>query len=102
MSLIDETATVAGNDTERQTAGGVVAGSAFEFLPKALAIKCRKLIESYHALHGFGCLPDLLWQSDARDLIEINRELMRIFKYASKSRGAQRATDSLWVSATTV
>ena len=36
------------------------------------------------------------------NLIEINRELMRIFKYASKSRGAKRANDALLLIATTV
>jgi len=102
MTLIDETATVAGKDTGRQADAGAVAGSAFEFLPKELAGKCLKLIESYHALHGFGCLPDLLWQSDARDLIESNRELIRIFRNASKSRGAKRANDALLLIATTI
>jgi hypothetical protein len=102
MSLSDETATITGKETGRQADTGAVAGAVFEFLPKELAVKCRKLIESYHALNGFGCLPDLLWQSDGRDLIENNRELIRIFKNASKSRGAKRANDALLLIATTI
>jgi hypothetical protein len=78
------------------------AGSDFRFLPKELTAKCRKLVESYHAIHGFGCLPDMLWHSDARDIIECSRELSRIFKTASKSRCAKRANESLMLIATVV
>jgi hypothetical protein len=77
-------------------------GSDFRFLPKELTAKCHKLIESYHVIHGFGCLPDMLWHSDARDIIECSRELSRIFKTASKSRCAKRANESLMLIATVV
>jgi hypothetical protein len=74
----------------------------FRFVPRELATKCRRLIESYHAMHGFGSLPDMLWHSDARDLIECHRELALLFKTASKSRGAKRANDKLLAVATTI
>jgi len=74
---------------------GAIAGSDFKFLPKELTVKCRKLVESYHDIHGYGSLPDMLWHSDARDIIECHRELSRIFKAASKSRCAKRANESL-------
>ncbi len=65
------------------------------FVPPELADKCRKLIESYHAIYGYVSLPDMLWLSDAREVIECDVELKRVFKKASKSRGAKRANDSL-------
>ena len=57
MSLIGETS----RDAAPKTEAGVEANPTFQFVPRELAAKSRKLIESYHALHGFGCLPDLLW-----------------------------------------
>ena len=101
MSSIEETSTVAENNGARSDNGAGV-GSPFRFLPRELAGKCRKLIESYHAMHGFGCLPDMLWHSDARDIIECHRELMQVFKAASKSRAAKRANDSLLLIATVI
>jgi hypothetical protein len=74
----------------------------FEFVPIELAAKCGKLIESYHAMYGYVGLADMLWLSDARDVIEGHQDLTRIFKKASKSRGAKRANDSLLLIATTI
>jgi hypothetical protein len=74
----------------------------FRFVPRELAAKARKLIESFHAINGYGCLPDLLWHSGARDLIECHRELGQVFKNASKSRCAKRANDSFLLIATVV
>jgi hypothetical protein len=100
MSLIEPTReddgrVLKGNENTQTT-------SDFHFIPRELAAKTRKLIEGYHTIHGYGCLPDLLWHSDARDLIECNRDLMEIFKGASKSRGAKRANSSLLLIATIV
>jgi hypothetical protein len=68
--------------------------SDFSFLPVDLTGKCRTLIESYHAMHGFACLPDMLWTSEARDIIEGDCDLTSDFKRACRSRGARRANDS--------
>jgi hypothetical protein len=76
--------------------------SSFRFVPRELAIKCHKLIESYHAIYGHGGLPDMLWLSDARDIIERHRDLMRLFKDASKARGAKRANALFLSIATTI
>jgi hypothetical protein len=102
MSAISDTAIEAGKDPERQSDAGVGATSNFRFLPSDLAVKCRALIESYHDMHGYGCLPDMLWHSNARDIIECDRELAQLFKNASKSRGAKRANVSLLLIATVV
>ena len=63
------------------------------FVPKELGEKCRHLIESYHAMHGYASLPDMLWQSGAQDFIESHCDFSFIFKSASKTRVAKRAND---------
>jgi hypothetical protein len=102
MSAISDIMIEAGTDTEWQSGAGVSAPSNFRFLPSELAVKCRALIESYHEMLGYSCLPDMLWQSDARDIIECDPELAQLFKNASKSRCAKRANDSLLLIATVV
>jgi len=77
-------------------------GPSFRFIPRELAVKCRRLIESYHAIYGYVGLPDMLWLSDARDIIERDRELTRIFNRAARSRAAKRANDSFLHIATTI
>jgi hypothetical protein len=102
MSLTESAAEDIGSDLDRQTNTDLPEGSEFRFIPRELAAKSRRLIEGYHGIHGYGCLPDLLWHSDARDIIECNRELTHIFKSASKSRGAKRANNSLLLIATVI
>lgn len=101
MSLTDDTSTL-GDRPRRRDDNSAGPSVTFGFAPKELAAKCRKLIESYHAMHGFGCLPDMLWHSDARNIIESHRDLTQIFKSAAKSRCAKRANDSLLLIATTI
>ena len=101
-AVIDDGSANGGKRAGRRAGGSPSAGATFRFLPKELATKCRRLIESYHAMHGFGSLPDMLWHSDARDVIECHRDLMRVFKTASKSRCAKRANDALLTVATIV
>jgi hypothetical protein len=67
--------------------------SNFSFLPLDLSGKCRTLIESYHTIHGFAGLPDMLWTSQARGIIESDRELTLAFTRACRSRGAKRANE---------
>ena len=73
--------------------GAVKSKSNFGFLPVDLSGKCRTLIESYHTIHGFAGLPDMLWRSQARDIIESDRELTLAFARACRSRGAKRANE---------
>ncbi len=103
MSLSGETASSdSGTNMRRPADSHVSRQRAFQFIPKDLAAKCRKLIESYHAMYGFVGLPDMLWLSDARDVIECHEELTQLFKKASRSRGAKRANDSFLLIATTI
>lgn len=102
MSMVSDIAIEAGKDTELQLGAGDSVAANFRFLPSELAVKCRALIESYHEMLGYGCLPDMLWHSDARDIIACDRELARLFKSASKSRCAKRANDAFRLIATVV
>ncbi len=95
-------ATDAENDARRQTDFSFDDNSHFRFVPRDLANKSRKLVETYHAINGYSRLPDMLWNSDARDIIECHRDLAQIFKTASKSRCAKRANDSFALIATIV
>ena len=103
MSTSGETAGSDSGTNMRRPADNRFSGQrGFQFIPKDLATKCRKLIESYHAIYGFVGLPDMLWLSDARDVIECHEELTQLFKKASKSRGAKRANDLYLLIATTI
>jgi hypothetical protein len=102
MSAISDTAIDAGKDTGSPSDAGVGATANFRFLPSELAVKCRALIETFHEMLGYGCLPDMLWHSDARDIFECDRELAQLFRNASKSRCAKRTNDSLLLIATIV
>jgi hypothetical protein len=81
---------------------GAPISSSFRFVPRELASRCRQLIESYHAIYGYVGLPDMLWLSHARDVIENHRDLMRVFTRASKARGTKRANASFLLIATTI
>jgi hypothetical protein len=72
------------------------------FIPKTLGEKCRRLIETYHAMHGYACLPDMLWQPELRDIIEMHTEFRQIFKRASTARSAKRANEGFVLIATAI
>jgi hypothetical protein len=78
------------------------SAAEFRFVPHDLAGTCRRLIEGYHAIHGYAQLADMLWHSDARDIIECHKSLSQVFKNASKSRYAKRANESLLLIATVI
>lgn len=81
---------------------GVDECKSFEFVPRELAIRCRKMIESHHAKEGYAHLSDILWRSNARHIIEYSRDLTEIFKSASKSKYAKRSYERLLYLATVV
>jgi hypothetical protein len=63
------------------------------FLPKNLTAQCRSLIESYHEVHGFACLPDVLWKSRLGPFIEKQPELRQFLRKASTTRSAKKANE---------
>jgi hypothetical protein len=67
----------------------------FDFVPLELSAKCLAVVEKYHAMHGYSCLPDILWRSEVSELIENHDVLRQIFKRACKKKSAKQAYDSM-------
>jgi hypothetical protein len=63
------------------------------FLPVNLTRQCRSLIESYHEVHGFACLPDVLWKFRLGPFIQRQPELRQCLKKASTTRSAKKANE---------
>jgi hypothetical protein len=63
------------------------------FLPKSLTIQCQSLIESYHELHGYACLPNILWKARLGPFIQAHREFRQLLKKASTTRSAKKSND---------
>src|SRR6201987_498697 len=72
------------------------------FLPGNLTKQCRSLIESYHDVHGYACLPDILWKSRLGPFIEEHSELRQFLRKASTTRSAKKANDGFVGIATTI
>ncbi|HEX4209394.1 MAG TPA: hypothetical protein VHY56_03305 [Candidatus Binataceae bacterium] len=60
-------------------------------LPHSLAAQCRSLIESYHEIHGYNCLPNMLWRAELGDFIKRQPCLRQILRKASTTRSAKLA-----------
>ena len=72
------------------------------FLPGNLTRQCRSLIESYHEVHGYACLPDILWKSRLGPFIEKHSELRQFLRKASTTRSAKKAHEGFVRIATTI
>jgi hypothetical protein len=86
--------------------GAVLADKAANFdlgfLPNSLTAQCRSLIESYHELHGYSCLPDMLWKARLGPFIEKHREFRQLLKKASTTRSAKKSNEGFARIATTI
>jgi hypothetical protein len=60
-------------------------------LPPTLVTQCRGLIESYHDIHGYACLPNMLWRAELESFIKQNACLRQILRKASTTRSAKIA-----------
>jgi hypothetical protein len=74
----------------------------FSFVPDSLILQCQRLIESYHALHGYTCLPDILWKARLGPFIEAHLEFRQLLKKASTTRSAKKSNECLVRIATTI
>ena len=74
----------------------------FSFLPKSLTMQCRSLIESYHELHGYTCLPDILWKARLGPFIQRHREFRQLLRKASTTRSAKKSNEGFVRIATTL
>jgi hypothetical protein len=70
-----------------------VASVDLGFLPKSLTAQCQRLIESYHELHGYACLPNTLWKARLGPFIETHREFRQLLKKASTTRSAKKSNE---------
>ncbi len=81
----------------RDAGHGVRAGKTetfdLRFLPKSLTVQCQSLIESYHELHGYACLPDILWKARLGPFIETHREFRQLLRKASTTRSAKKSNE---------
>jgi hypothetical protein len=74
----------------------------FGFLPQSLNKQCRSLIEGYHGLHGYSCLPDILWKAGLGPFIEAHRDFRQLLKKASTTRSAKKSNEGFSQIATTL
>jgi hypothetical protein len=93
---------VARNDRDQAAVAGRVDRLDFSFLPNSLLSRCQSLIESYHELHGYACLPDILWKSRLGPFIEAHQEFRHLLKKASTSRSAKKSSEGFVQIATTI
>jgi hypothetical protein len=89
-------------DTDDTGGAGSTENSDFNFLPNALVGQCRSLIESFHALHGYACLPNILWKARLGPFIETHREFRYLLRKASTTRSAKKSNEGFVNIATTL
>src|ERR1700691_6618485 len=74
----------------------------FGFLPKSLISQCQVLIESFHDIHGYPCLPDILWKAGLGPFIETHWQFRQLLRKASTSRSAKKSNEGFVRIATTI
>jgi hypothetical protein len=89
-------------DATATTAPGGDESLDLRFLPPTLTGQCRSLIESYHEVHGFACLPDVLWKFRLGPFIERQPELRQFLRKASTTRSAKKSNEGFVQIATTI
>jgi hypothetical protein len=90
------------NDTGHAILADAAENPDFGFLPTSLTQQCRSLIESYHELHGYACLPNILWKSRLGPFIETHQELRQLLRKASTTRSAKKSNQGFVRIATTI
>src|ERR1700735_6784 len=82
-------------------AGGI-ENFDLNFLPKNLMTQCQSLIVSYHELHGYACLPNVLWKARLGHFIEAHQEFRQLLRKASTTRSAKKSNEGFVLIATTI
>ena len=93
---------VAAKDRTDAATAGNTENCDFSFLPKSLTTQCQSLIESYHELHGYTCLPDVLWKAGLGPFIQTHLEFRQLLKRASTTRSAKKSNEGFVQIATTL
>jgi hypothetical protein len=90
------------NGASEDTPASRTGSPDFGFLPQTLSAQCRSLIEGYHDLHGYTCLPDILWKAGLGPFIETHREFRQLLRKASTTRSAKKSNEGFTQIATTL
>lgn len=90
------------NGDGRASGAGQSDNVDFGFLPKGLVAQCQVLIESFHDLHGYSCLPDILWKAGLGPFIEAHEPLRQVLRKASTTRSAKKSNAGFVRIATTI
>jgi hypothetical protein len=98
MEVVAEVANTAGHTTF----AGRVDNVDLSFLPNSLTVQCQSLIESYHELHGYACLPNILWKARLGPFIETHQEFRQLLRKASTTRSAKKSNQGFVRIATTI
>lgn len=77
----------------RRLAAPIATDYQFVFVPDALRVQCRHLIMTFHDMHGFGCLPDMLWKAGLAAFIGRHGLMRDALQHASTARSARRANE---------
>src|SRR5580658_10554937 len=95
---------VEAENTDRTGArrGGLSENIDFGFLPKSLISQCQVLIESFHELHGYPCLPNILWKAGLGPFIETQSQFRQLLRKASTTRSAKKSNEGFVRIATTI
>jgi hypothetical protein len=86
----------------RATLAGESGNFDLSFLPRNLTTQCQTLIVSYHELHGYACLPNILWKARLGHFIEAHQEFRHLLKKASTTRSAKKSNESFILIATAI
>jgi hypothetical protein len=95
-------AVAVGNHPGHAPVAGKTDDVDFSFLPGSLTTQCQSLIESYHELHGYACLPDMLWKARLGPFIETHREFRQLLRKSSTTRSAKKSNEGFVRIATTL
>jgi hypothetical protein len=90
------------NGASEDTQANRTGSPDFCFLPQTLSAQCRSLIEGYHDLHGYTCLPDILWKAGLGPFIETHREFRQLLRKAATTRSAKKSNEGFTQIATTL
>jgi hypothetical protein len=77
----------------RRLTAPVARDHAFGFIPDELRSQCHRLIVTFHDMHGYACLPDMLWKAGLASFIERHAALNTALQKASTARSARRANE---------
>jgi hypothetical protein len=66
-----------------------LSADLFSPVTKSLTLQCQSPIESYHELHGYACLPNILWKARLGPFIETHKEFRQLLRKTSTTRSAK-------------